>query len=80
MLAIPQSDMDSTDMGRKRWARVPKNERSLIMSELARRPRGRSKRPPEPEMPKFTSGNQQAARIGNAFDAAAYERNLTQRK
>jgi hypothetical protein len=67
-------------MGRKRWAHVPKSERSHIMSELARRPRGRSKAPPEPERPKFTSGNQQAAGIVSAFDAAVYERNLKQRK
>ncbi len=80
-LAIAQSDMDSADMGRKRWAHVSKSERSLIMSELARRPRGRSKPPPEPERLKFTWGNQQAAGTAtDYFDAAVYERNLMQRK
>src|SRR5260370_34456740 len=77
-LAIAQSDMDSADMGRKRWAHVSKSDRSLIMSELARRPRGRPKLPPEPETPKLTWGNQTAAGIVSAFDAASCERNLTQ--
>ena len=67
-------------MGRKRWACVLKSERSRIMTELARRPRGRSKSLPESEMSKFTTGNQGAAGIVNAFDAAVCERNLTQRK
>ncbi len=68
--------MDSADMGRKRWARVPKSERSLIMSELARRPRGRSKLPPDPEMPKFTWGNQQAAGTVSVFNAEVFEQNM----
>jgi len=73
--------MDSADMGRKRWAHVLKSERSLIMTELAKRPRGRSKPPPEPERPTFTSGSRQAAGTAtDYFDAALYERNLMQRK
>jgi hypothetical protein len=54
--AIVQYRMDSADMGRKRWAHAPKSERSRIMSELARRPRGRSQLPPEPETPKVYVG------------------------
>jgi hypothetical protein len=47
--------MDSADMGRKRWAGVSKSERSLQMSELAKRPHGKKKGIPEPEMRSFTT-------------------------
>jgi len=71
--------MDSADMGRKRWAHVSKSERSRIMSELARRPRGLNKAIKEPEMPKFTWRNGQAADTVYAFDAAALEENTKPR-
>jgi hypothetical protein len=63
-------------MGRKRWAHVPKSERSRIMSELARRPRGLKKPNEEPEMPKFTWRNGQAAGTVSTFDAAVCEQNM----
>jgi hypothetical protein len=72
--------MDSADMGRKRWAHVSKSERSRIMSELARRPRGLKKAVEEPEVPRFTWRNGQAADTVYAFDAAIYERNMKGRK
>ena len=68
--------MDSADMGRKRWAHVSKSERSQIMSEPAKRPRGKDKTVEEPEMPKFTWRNGQAAATVFTFDAAQYERNM----
>jgi hypothetical protein len=73
--------MDSADMGRKRWAHVSKSERSLIMSELAKRPRGKKKTIPEPEMPRFTIRERpEPGTVSHYFDAAVYERNMTQRK
>jgi hypothetical protein len=66
-------------MGRKRWAHVSKSERSLIMSELARRPRGLNKAVEEPEMPKFTWRNGRAADTVFTFDAGALERSTKRR-
>ena len=71
--------MDSADMGRKRWAHVSKSERSRIMSELARRPRGLKKAVEEPEMPKFTWRNGQVADTVFTFDAAAFEKSVKPR-
>jgi len=55
---------------------VPKSERSLIMTELAGRRRGKNKTIPEPGMPVFTSRNQGEARIVYDFDAAVFEQNM----
>ena len=63
-------------MGRKRWAHVSKSERSRIMSELARRPRGLKKADEEPEMLRFPTPKGRAADTVYAFDAAQYERNM----
>ena len=61
--------MDSADMGRERWAGVSKSERSRITTELARRPRGKDKSIPAPEMPRLTPWNEREAGIISHFDA-----------
>jgi hypothetical protein len=69
--------MDSAEMGRKRWAGISKSERSLIMRELARRPRGMKKHIPEPEMPRFTIRERpEPGTVNHYFDAVQFERNM----